>query len=110
MKENITKIILIMNKLLLPNELIDIIKNYVFYNIIEKVKKRKNEIISIFNSNIFYYRKYDMPEYHCSYPIICIYDKGTDINWHLILKYCEICGKYIIRDRIILNQNLRCNC
>ena len=39
MKE-ITKKILIINKLLLPNELIDIIKNYVFYNIMEEAKKQ----------------------------------------------------------------------
>jgi hypothetical protein len=109
----ITKKNLIINKLLLPNELIDIIKEYVFYNIIEKVKKRKNEIISLFNSKNFYYGKCEIPEYpDCPYPVLRMYDTGTDMNWPLILSYCETCGKYIRRERLItyVNENLHCNC
>ena len=49
MKE-IAKKILIINKLLLPNELIDIIKNYVFYN---KMKLLPNLI----SNNIYYGKK-----------------------------------------------------
>ena len=113
MKE-ITKKILIMHQLLLPNEVIDIIKEYVFYNIIEEVKKRKNKIISLFNNNHFYYDKYEMPTYrHCLYPIICMYDEGTDMKWNLVLSYCETCGKYIRRwGRLItyVNEKLYCDC
>ena len=112
MKE-ITKKNLIINKLLLPNDLIYIIKEYVFYNIFEETKKRKNEIISLFNSKNFYYGKYDIPEYpHCPYPVLYIYDTRTDIKWHLILTYCETCGKYVRRERLItyINENLHCNC
>lgn len=112
MKQITTKI-LIMNELLLPNELIDIIKEYVFYNIMEEVKKRKNEIISLFNSKNFYYGKREIPEYpYCPYPVLYIYDTGTDINWHLILTYCETCGKYVRRERLItyINENLHCDC
>jgi len=68
MTETIKKIIII-NELPLPNELIDIIKNYVFYNIIEETKKRKNKIISLFNSNNICYDKYD---FSYTYPIISI--------------------------------------
>ena len=109
----ITKKILIMNELLLPNELIDIIKEYAFYNIMEEVKKRKNKIISLFNTKKIYYGKYEIPEYPgCPYPVLCIYDTGTDINWHLILTYCETCGKYVRRERLItyINENLHCEC
>jgi hypothetical protein len=112
MKE-ITEKMLIINQLPFPNELMDIIKQYVFYNIMEEVKKRKNEIISLFNSKNFYYGKYDDPEYpDCAYPIICIYDKGTYIKGYSILTYCEICGNYVRRDRLItyINKNLHCNC
>ena len=112
MKE-ITEKILIINQLPFPNELIDIIKEYVFYNIMEEVKKRKNEIISLFHSKKIYYGKYDIPEYpDCPYPVLCMHDIETDINWHLILTYCEICGKYVRRERLItyINENLHCNC
>lgn len=112
MKE-ITNKILIINQLPLPNELINIIKEYVFYNIIEEAKKRKNEIISLFNSKKIYYGKYEIPEYPgCPYPVLCIYDIGTDINWYLILTYCETCGKYVRRERLItyIKKNLHCTC
>ena len=58
----ITKKILIINKFLLPDELIYIIKNYVFYNIMEETKKRKNKIISLFNSNNIYYSNSEKPD------------------------------------------------
>ena len=112
MKEILNKIFII-HQLPLPRELMDIIKEYAFYNIIEEAKKRKNAIISLFNSKNFYYGKCDIPEYpDCPYPIICIYDKGTDMKWYVILTYCEICGKYVRRERLItyINENLHCNC
>jgi hypothetical protein len=87
--EEIAKKILIINKLLLPNELIDIIKNYVFYN---KMKLFHNLI-----SNNFYYGKYDI---------------GIDIKWYMYLAYCETCGKYVRREGFVtyINENLHCNC
>ena len=109
----ITKKILIINELLLPNELIDIIKNYAFYDIIKETKKRKNKIISLFNNNI-YYNKYEWlinPDF--PYPIIFIYNKETNIRWCFMLTYCETCGKYVrITERIItyIDKNLHCNC
>ena len=123
MTETIKKI-LIINQLLLPNELIDIIKNYVFYNIIEEAKKRKNKIISLFNiNNIIYYRtnEIQIPEYpDCPYPIISIIGisdtiynkKEEDRKWHFFLTYCETCGKYVRRERLItyINENLHCGC
>lgn len=112
MKE-ITEKILIINQLLLPNELIDIIKEYVFYNIMEEVRKRKNKIISLFNSKHFYYGKYDIPEYPgCPYPVLSMYYTETHLTWHLILKYCETCGKHVRMERLItyINKNLHCNC
>jgi len=108
MKE-ITNKILIINQLPLPNELIDIIKKCVFYNIMEEAKKRKNAIISLFNSKNFYYGKCEIPEYpDCPYPVLRMYD----IKWHLILTYCETCGKYVRRERLItyINENLHCDC
>lgn len=122
MKETINKI-LIINKLSLPNELIDIIKNYVFYNIIEEAKKRKNKIISLFNSNNIYYSKDEIPDTYpdCPYPIIgillcdTIYSKHYTIyntKWYFILEYCKTCGKYVRRERLItyINENLHCAC
>ena len=109
MKEIINKV-LIINQLSLPNELIDIIKYYVFYNIMEEAKKQKNKIISLFNSKNFYYGKCEIPEYpDCPYPVLRI---GTDMNWSLILSYCETCGKYVRRERLItyINENLHCDC
>ena len=102
MKE-IDEKILIINQLLLPNEIIDIIKNYVFYN---KMKLFHDLI----NTNL-YYGKYEIPEYpYCPYPIIYIYDKGTDMKWNLLLAYCETCGKYIRRERLYINEYLHCDC
>ena len=107
--------IFIIHQLPLPKELMDIIKEYAFYNIIEEAKKRKNKIISLFNSKNFYNGKYDydIPEYpDCPYPVLRMYDTGTDIKWYLILTYCETCGKYVRRERLItyVNENLHCNC
>ena len=119
----ITKKILIINKLLLPNELIDNIKNYVFYNIREETKKRKNKIISLFNNNNIYYSNSEKPDRYpdCSYPIIClligdtIYNKSYSIyekKWYFILTYCKTCGKYIRMERLItfVKDNLHCDC
>jgi len=112
MKEILNKIFII-HQLPLPKELINIIKEYAFYNIIEEVKKRKNAIISLFNSKNFYYGKCEIPEYpDCPYPVLRMYDTGTDIKWYFILTYCETCGKYVRRERLItyVNENLHCNC
>jgi hypothetical protein len=89
MKE-ITKKILIINKLLLPDELIDIIKNYVFYNIMEETKKRKNKIISLFNSNNIYYSNSEKPDTYpdCPYPIISLLTCHTIYN-KLIIGYVK---------------------
>ena len=107
----ITNKILIIHQLPLPNELIDIIKNYVFYNSMEETKKQKNEknkIITLFNSKNFYYGKC-IPS---AYPILRMFDTETDMKWYLILTYCETCGKYVRRERLItyINENLHCNC
>jgi hypothetical protein len=111
MKE-ITKKILIINKLLLPDELIDIIKNYVFYNIIEETKKRKNKIISLFNNNNIYYSNNEKPDRYpdCPYPIISLLT--CDKKWYFFLTYCKTCGKYVRMERLItyVKENLHCVC
>jgi hypothetical protein len=112
MKE-ITKKILIINQLLLPDELIDIIKNYVFYNIIDETKKGKNKIISLFNNNNIYYSKNETlinPDF--PYPILYMNNKKTDIQLYFMLTYCETCGKYIRLEHLItyINNNLHCEC
>ena len=119
----INKKMLIINKLLLPNELIDIIKNYVFYNIMEETKKRKNKIISLFNSNNIYYSNSEKPDRYpdCPYPIISllicdtIYNKNYTIydkKWYFFLTYCKTCGKYVRMERLITyaKENLHCDC
>ena len=110
MKEIIKKN-LIINQLVLPNELINIIKEYVFYNIIEESKKRKNRIISLLNNKNFYYGKYHIPENSdFPYPIICIDNKDREKYFNLT--YCEQCGKYIRLERLItyLHKYIHCNC
>ena len=122
MTEIIKKMVII-NQLLLPNELIDIIKNYAFYNIVEEAKKRKNKIISLFNSNNIYYSVCEKPDRYpdCPYPIIgilicdTIYNKSYTIydkKWYFFLTYCEKCGKYVRRERLItyIDNNLHCDC
>ena len=115
----ITNKILIIHELALPKELIDIIKNYAFYNIIEEAKKRKNKIISLFNSNRIYYSTVEIPESYpdCPYPIIGMLMADTiykikDTTWYFILDYCKTCGKYVRRERHItyINENLHCDC
>jgi hypothetical protein len=114
----ITKKILIINKLLLPNELIDIIKNYVFYNIIEETKKRKNKIISLFNSNNIYYSNTEKPDCYpdCPYPIISLIcntiNNKYDKKWYFFLTYCKTCGKYVRMERLItyVKEYLHCDC
>ena len=116
----ITKKILIINQFLLPDELIDIIKNYVFYNIIEETKKRKNKIVSLFNSNTIYYSNSEKPDRYpdCPYPIISLLMCDTiykiyDKKWYFFLTYCKTCGKYVrIMERCItyIKENLHCDC
>jgi hypothetical protein len=115
----ITKKILIINQFLLPDELIDIIKNYVFYNIMEETKKRKNKIISLFNSNNIYYSNSEKPDRYpeCPYPIISILMCDTiykiyDKKWYFFLSYCKTCGKYIRIQRCItyIKKDLHCDC
>jgi hypothetical protein len=104
--QEMDKKILIINELLLPNELLDIIKSYVFYN-------KKKWFHSFISKNIYYDPPCEIPEYPlCPYPIICIYDIGTDMKWNICLSYCETCGKYVRRERLItfVNENLHCNC
>jgi hypothetical protein len=119
--KGISKKIAIINQLNLPNELIVIIKEYIFYNIIGEAKKRKNKIISLFNGFNIYYSKTEKPDsYPDSYfPIISILMCDTIYNkkikegkCYFILTFCETCGKYIRRERLItyINKNLHCNC
>ena len=119
----ITKKILTINQILLPDELIDIIKNYVFYNIMEETKKRKNKIILLFNSNNICYSNIEKPDKYpdCPYPIfsllICdtIYNKNYAIHdkkWYFFLTYCKKCGKYVRMERLItyIKEYLHCIC
>jgi len=114
----ITKKILIIKKLLLQNELINIIKNYVFYDIMEETKKRKNKIISLFNSNNIYYSNIEKPDRYpeypeCPYPIMSIlmFDRIYK-KWYFVLSYCKTCGKYIRLERCItyIKKYLHCDC
>jgi len=109
----ITNKILIINHFLLPDELIDIIKNYAFYNIIEETKKRKNKIISLFNSNSIYYSNSEKPNTYpeCPYPIISIL-MCDPIKRYFFLSYCKTCGKYIRLERCItyIKKYLHCDC
>jgi len=89
---------IIIQKLPLPNEIIDIIKDYAFYNIITKTRESKNKIMQIV-------------------PIIRIYHK-TKLIWvrkkHAYgnerAEFCLICGDYYWSYTNRISKKIICAC
>jgi hypothetical protein len=81
---------LIINQLIkyLPKETIDIIKDYLFYNIIHKTIKYKNNALSLLSSNILKKERAIMEGHGC----LIIKILGN-INFNC--RFCNKCGDYL---------------
>jgi hypothetical protein len=72
----------------LPKEMIDIIKDYLFYNIIHKTIKYKNNALLLLSSNILK-KERDIMEHHG-----CLIVKiPANINFNC--RFCNKCGDYL---------------
>jgi len=84
---------LILNQLGLTTEIIEIIKEYIFYDVILKTKKIKNEIISLIN-NTYYTPLHIIPP--LSDIQYVFYIDGEDSSAQFQNDFCIKCGNYIV--------------
>ena len=103
---------LILSRLPLPAEIIDIVKEYAFQNIIDKARKTKDRIISLINNTEWS-------------PLNFKYYLGPD-EWLFWIEedpksfqgqctFCRKCGNYMdgqnfIRTIHLFNPNIMCEC
>jgi hypothetical protein len=89
---------IIINKLPLPDELIDIIKDYAFYNIVDKTRETKNKIMSILVTIRIYHKT----------KLIWIRKRHAYGNERA--EYCLICGDYLWSYTCHISKKIICKC
>jgi hypothetical protein len=98
---------LIINKLHLPSEMIDIIKEYTFYNIRDKAKKRKDKLLSLINDTLYSPIKMRLSLSEWVFWIEEENNKGVQFQNN----FCVKCGNYIYLDSdIASNKNISISC
>jgi hypothetical protein len=97
---------LILNQLVgLTEEIIEIIKEFAFYNLIKKTRNNKNKIIFLINNTLY-------SPYHCR-PLL---EENIYLFWihenenspQFQNTFCTKCGNYVILYQI--NPNIICRC
>lgn len=106
--------LLILNALSIPDEIVEYIKTYLFYNLIDKSRKIKNNMISIINNNLnSIHYSISMSK---SYQWAFIVEQPDD---RIICKFCDFCykcGNYLesnvnVKRKLKRNRNyIICNC
>lgn len=103
---------LILSRLPLPAEIIDLVKDYAFHNIIDKARKTKDRIISLINntkwSPLKFQYKLDPDEW-----LFWIEEDLKSIQGQCV--FCRKCGNYMdgqnfIRTIHLFNPNIMCEC
>jgi predicted transcriptional regulator len=86
---------LIINKFCIPKEIIEIIKEYVFTNIINRTKKNKNKIISLINETRISPKNYNsiLKPLAKTEWLFCINENYKSIQYHS--SFCIECGDYL---------------
>jgi hypothetical protein len=99
---------LVINHLGLPREIIRIIKDYTFMDIIMSTSKNnKNNIINLINNTTWSSRS--QPE---------VLDEGVYIFWieedqgslQFQTLFCKKCGNYCLMNNLEVQNNIICNC
>jgi hypothetical protein len=97
---------MILKKLFLTPEMIEIIKSYAFYDLIEKTKKIKNEIITLINNSFHMPLNFRPISYTKSY-IFWIDDRDKN-SLQLQCEFCMKCGNYVYP--YYSNIKITCGC
>lgn len=97
---------LLINEFHLPGEIINIIKDFTFYNIIDKTKKNKNKIISLINTTIWSPISYTMMELRDISYIFWLENDNTKYQYQC--DFCTICGDYLYTNT--KETNVICKC
>jgi hypothetical protein len=109
--------LLIINTIPLPNEILNYIKPFIFYDIIHKSRKIKNKVISLINSNLnslHYSSSLSKPSMWVFIVIqndIKNYQHLSELNILCkIGEFCLKCGNYSKFQIVRKNQNILCKC
>jgi hypothetical protein len=89
---------IIIQKLPLPDELIDIIKDYTFYNIITKTKQTKNKLIPI------------IPTIRISHNTKLIWIRKKHVYGNERAEFCLKCGDYLWSYTCYVCKKIICKC
>jgi hypothetical protein len=92
----------LINQFALPKEINDIIKDYVFYNIINETKHKKNKIVSLINDTRWSPKNY--PLY--LEPNEWIFWVENETNPQFQIHFCVKCGDYLFEE----NNKIKCKC
>jgi hypothetical protein len=98
---------LLINKLCLQHDIIEVIQEYIFYNIIEKIKQtktNKNKIINLIKDTEWSPIKF--PFLGASSWLFWINDSDNSIQFQN--DFCLDCGDYLLT--YTPNQDIRCKC
>lgn len=104
---NIIQKQLTLNQISLPFELIDIIKSYAFYNIMEKTKKIKNNIITLIKKTEWSSFNFKENLESDSF-LFWIDDFEKSVQFQMI--FCEKCGEYTTENTHEHINKIMCNC
>jgi hypothetical protein len=89
---------IIIQKLPLPDELIDIIKDYTFYNIINKTKQTKNKLMPI------------IPTIRMSHKTKLIWVRKKHVYGNERAEFCLKCGDYLWSYTCHISKKIICAC
>lgn len=88
----------IIQKLPLPNEVIDIIKDYTFYNIVNKTREFKNKIMSI------------IVTIRISHKTKLIWIRKKHVYGNERAEFCLKCGYYLWSYTCRISKKIICKC
>lgn len=112
---------LVINKIPLPTDMIYIIKDYCFYNIVEETKKKKLSINHLIlgaicqkseESSEYSYTRwifgYDFPEWYGLGNVTSYHIRRETLRLEAVS--CKICGDYLETSNLRLPSAARCKC
>jgi len=98
---------LIIKRFDLPEEIIDIIKEYAFYNIIDKTKKYKNKLVKLIENSMWTPVKF-VPLTVTGWLFWAEDDGDNSVQFQA--DFCIHCGNYLFSAGTINKQSMICKC
>lgn len=107
---------LVINQINLPKDMINIVKDYCFYNIVQETKKKKQSINQLFRSAICIKSDVYDPTY-TRWLFGFNFPEWTDTSYNIRRETlrleavsCNFCGNYLETSNLMLSNAAQCKC